>query len=71
MTTQKEMIEQRLNMYYEAEIAILTSQSYSIGTRTLTKANLAEVRQAIKELEAKLARLNGAGRRVRRVIPID
>lgn len=42
----------RLTQYLEAETAILTGQSYTIGNRTLTRANLAEVRKAIEELLA-------------------
>lgn len=64
-------MKERLNSYYEAEIAILTSQSYTIGSRTLTRANLAEVRNAIRELEAEIRKLESGTRRAKRVIPVD
>ena len=39
-------------MYYQAEEAILGgAQSYSLGSRSLTRANLAEIRKTIDELE--------------------
>lgn len=58
-------------MYYEAEQAILTGQSYTIGGQTLNRANLSHVVKQIKELEKDIARLERGGSRVRRVIPID
>lgn len=41
----------RLDVYYEAELAVLSGQSYRIGTRELERADLAEIRKAIAELE--------------------
>ena len=71
-----EKVETALNQYYEAELAILTSQQYSVGSRSLTRANLHEVRTAIIDLENLLdklkSELNGNGRmRVTAVVPID
>ncbi len=43
---------ERLKMYLEAERAVLTGQSYTIGNRTLTRANLATIRAAIDSLIA-------------------
>ncbi len=40
----------RLKQYIEAEEAILSGQSYTIGNRTLTRANLATVEKVINEL---------------------
>lgn len=62
-----EKTETALNEYYNAEIAILGgAQQYSVGSRSLTRANLAEVRRAIEELENLLedlkAQLEGGGR---------
>lgn len=49
---QSERYKKRLELYYEAEEKILGgAQSYAIGSRNLTRANLAEIRQAIRELE--------------------
>lgn len=48
----------RLEMYYAAEEAILAgAQSYSIGSRTMTKANLSEVRKMIDTLETEIDEL--------------
>ena len=59
--------ESRLNAYYDAEVAVLSGQSYTIGSRQLTRANLAEIRQAINELEKQVDELKnkeaGAGNR--------
>lgn len=40
----------RLKLYVEAERAILSGQSYTIGNRQLTQANLSEVRKEIDNL---------------------
>ena len=67
----------RLDAYYKAEISILDgAQSYQIGSRNLTRANLAEVRQTIEYLinriEIEEARLAGRGRnKVTGIIPRD
>lgn len=49
---------ERLKMYLEAERAVLTGQSYTIGNRTLTRANLATIRAAIDDLLAAGATLD-------------
>lgn len=49
----------RLAMYLEAEKTVLTGQSYTIGNRTLTRANLKEIRKAIDDLLAGGATLEG------------
>lgn len=41
---------ERLKKYIEAEDAILAGQSYTIGNRTLTRANLATVEKVIQDL---------------------
>ena len=54
-----ELKKKRLDMYYEAEEAILSgAQSYSLGTRSLTRANLSEIRDAISSLEDEIAALS-------------
>ena len=69
--------KQRLELYYKAEAAILDgAQSYTIGSRHLTRAELAEIRKMITTLEngidALEAELAGGGRRkCVRVIPRD
>ena len=72
-----ERIKKSLDMYYEAEIAIIGgAQSYSVGSRSLTRANLSEIRAAIKENENLLEnlenQLNGRGRNlIIRAVPQD
>lgn len=68
--------QQHLEMWLNAEEEIATSQSYTIGTRTLTRANLKEVRDQIKFWQSKVDDLEklaaGKGRnRVYRAIPRD
>lgn len=64
-------------MYYQAEEAILSgAQSYSMGSRNLTRANLAEVRSRIeyliKQIEVEEARAKGKGKmRVMGGVPRD
>lgn len=76
----KEKLENRktrLKLYYNAEKAILEgAQSYSIGSRNLTRADLAEIRKMITNLEAEVDELESAlagngRRRCIRVIPRD
>lgn len=80
----KSVIEERLNgyktrydLYIKAEAAILEgAQSYSIGSRHLTRADLAEIRKMITTLEEGIEELelllSGNGRRkCVRVIPRD
>ena len=66
----------RLQQYLEAEKAILIAgQSYKIGNRTLTRADLSEIRAEIKSLLAAGATVdgngNGRGRRALQVIMRD
>lgn len=46
-------------MYYEAEKAVLSGQSYTIGNRTLTRANLTTIRDAIDRLISGGATIDG------------
>lgn len=50
---------ERLKQYYEAERAVLSGQSYTIGNRTLTRANLATIRNTIDDLIAGGATIDG------------
>lgn len=60
-------------MYLKAEEAVLTSQSYTIGTRTLSRADLAEIRKGIEYFDKKIDEIESSGgkRRAFRVIPRD
>ncbi len=70
----KELLERRLEEYYLAESKILRSQSYSMGSRQLTRADLPDVQDKIKELEAALDAMEKRGttkRRTCRAVPLD
>lgn len=77
MTTDRlKMAQDRLNAYYEAEIAVLSGQEYAIGSRRLVRADLAEIRKAINELEQQVKMLtdksnNVVSSRVKRVVIRD
>ncbi len=60
--TALEIAIERLNLYYEAERRVLMGQSYTIGDRQLTRANLAEIRRAIDDLKDEIQQLSGRGR---------
>lgn len=75
--TQLKRKRDRLELYYKAEEAVLTgAQSYQIGSRNLTRADLAEIRKMITALEVEVEELESAlkgygKRRCIRVIPRD
>ncbi len=60
--------ESRLLLYYKAEKAILSGQSYSVEGLTLTRANLKDVQNMIAELEKKVAKLKASSRPKFRVV---
>ncbi len=51
----KEMCQQKLNTWLAAEEAVATGQSYQIGTRMLTRADLKQIREEMEYWAAKLA----------------
>lgn len=68
--------KERLNAYYEAELAVLSGQEYRIGTRTMRRADLIEIRKAINELEGLVQQLEASqsgstSARARRVVLRD
>lgn len=69
------ILNARLRQYLAAEEAILIGgQSYRIGNRTLTRADLAEIRKEIDALIAAGATTGdgiGRGRKAKRVIMRD
>ena len=77
METRLNTYKTRLDLYIKAEAAILEgAQSYTIGSRHLTRADLAEIRKMINTLEDGIdemtSALSGGGRRkCVRVIPRD
>lgn len=51
----KELCKQKLKTWLDAEEAITTGQSYQIGNRTLTRADLKQVREQMEYWAGKLA----------------
>ena len=67
----KEITMRRLKQYLLAEEKILLGQSYTIGDRILTRANLKEVRAAIEDLLVELAAADAGRGRTKRAVFID
>ncbi|MBQ6982256.1 MAG: hypothetical protein IJQ15_07500 [Synergistaceae bacterium] len=57
MKEQLHIAESRLTLYYKAEKAILSGQSYEIEGLKLTRANLKDVQSMISVLESKISAL--------------
>lgn len=71
-----EAAQEHLEEWMEAELEVTTHQSYQLGSRTLTMADLGDIRQTIDYWEKKVAALltaqsNGGRSRVRRVVLRD
>ena len=67
-------ITERLNAYYDAEIAVLEGQKYKIGSRELERADLSEIGKTIKELEKLKRELESSSsgkRKAYRITPRD
>lgn len=67
---------EHLNAWLKAEIAVTTGQSYNIGSRSLTRANLYQIKEQIKFWRNEVGKLecigNKKGRnRVMRIVPRD
>lgn len=79
MRKQKSEIEiarHHLNAWLEAELELTTHQSYKIGSRSLTKADLGQIRKQIEFWQNRVAQLENAEKRggrnrVVRVVPRD
>lgn len=72
--SKKRALQMRLELYYEAEEKILARQSFTIGSRSLTMADLGKVQEMIKSLEAQIEALETRGttkHKVVRVVPRD
>jgi hypothetical protein len=61
--------EARLTAYLNAEEAVLNGQSYSIGSRSLTRADLKSIQQGIEIWSARVDRLTRGGLSVRGATP--
>ncbi|MCX4265322.1 MAG: DUF6148 family protein [Firmicutes bacterium] len=74
--TALEIATKHYEAWLEAELELTAAQSYSLGSRTLTRANLAEVRKQIEYWENKIAQLQnkeqcGGRSRFIRIVPRD
>ena len=49
--------KKHLNAWLEAELEVTTNQSYTIGSRSLTRADLSDIREQIAFWEGKVAAL--------------
>lgn len=71
-----EIAQKHLNAWLDAEIAVTNGQSYSIGSKSLDRANLYQIREQIKYWRNEVAKANNItkkkGRnRVFRAVPRD
>ncbi len=57
----KAEIQAELAEWYTARLRITKGQSYSIGNRNLTRADLADINDTIRDLEAALVRVDTGG----------
>lgn len=70
----KEIAAKHLDLWLTAEEKVSRGQSYRIGDRSLTRADLAEIRASIKYWNDWVVALDGAsggGARVMRAVPVD
>ncbi|MCT4662058.1 MAG: DUF6148 family protein [Tissierellales bacterium] len=62
--------QRMLDKWIEAEEKVMSGQSYSMGSRSLTHANLNEIGNRIKFYQREVGKLKNRGRsRVRYVVP--
>lgn len=71
-----EVARRHLDAWLDAELEVTTHQSYTIGSRSLTRANLAEIRKQIQFWQNEVEKLENAGKRggrnrVFRAVPRD
>lgn len=71
-----ETAQKHLDAWLQAELTVTTGQSYTIGSRVLTRANLTEIRNAIdywnkKAIALENAKKAGGRNKVRRIVPRD
>ncbi|MGG1638218.1 DUF6148 family protein [Paenibacillus sp. NRS-1760] len=69
----KEVAQERLDMWLAAEAAVATGQEYSIGQRSLKRADLSEIREQMLFWNRELQSLSSGrkGARVMRFVPRD
>lgn len=68
-----ETAQKHLDAWLKCELAISTGQSYTIGSRSLTRANLREVMRQIRYWQGQVDLITGKRpkSRIRRFVPID
>ena len=68
-----EEAQNHLNAWLAADLACSTGQEYKIGSRTLRRADLAEIRKQINywRNEVALLSIGRRGARVMRIVPRD
>lgn len=71
-----EIAKNHLDIWLEAEKAVATGQSYTIEGRSLTRANLSEIRRSIEYWNNKVISLdsvskNSGRNRIYRAVPTD
>lgn len=71
-----EVAKKHLEMWLEAESEVAINQSYTIGGKSFTRANLAEIRKQIEYWSNKVAELENLAKkkgrnRVYRIVPRD
>ena len=68
-----EEAEENLRIWLEAERAVATGQSYKIGSRSLTRADLSDITQRIAFWRNEVEKLKSGrtGSRVMRAVPRD
>lgn len=70
MVFTKEMCEKHLNIWLEADLKVAQGQSYTIGARTLTRANVSEIARNIELWAERLERVQGKhGPKIIKFIP--
>jgi hypothetical protein len=64
--------ERQLSAWVEADATVASGQSYSIGGRSLTRANASEITDKIEYWKNVVAKINnGGGVRMQRIVPRD
>ncbi len=59
----------KLDLWMEAEEAVASGQSYSIGNHSLTRASLSEIRESISYWDHQVKRLTSGGIKIRGASP--
>jgi len=65
----KAQAQAKLDLWMAVDDAVSRGQSYTIGDRSLTKVDAAEIDKKIDRWNARVKSLGGGGRKVTRVVP--